>query len=466
MESVVNLNIIKKVINFKQPYKTFVTEQIFGSGFVINEEGLILTNASLVINSISIIANKNYSLQIIGICREKDLALCKFVDKIKVKALKFTDSINITLGEEVFSLGKTFGKGIISGYKKSELETEDSLTRAPNYISTNIYIGEENNGGPLLNRNNEVIGINKILNGINYAIPSRTFIAIYLELLKGDVKMPSLSLDWCKTNREIMKKQTGTSSTYGIYVRKVYPDSCLDNLLKGDIIRRIDYMDLCWKPDGKTNLDLKNTGKQNTLVTVFLDRFGMTNKIVKLKNPDELDETKIEFETIFTDKTLSLSEVMDMVPINSSLILNICRNQEWYKLKTEYIVMQSDRLNYEKIDYEIFAGLCMANLTRDYLNIFKIQDDYNKAVIITEVFFTHKVDILKPGQIIKSVLGYNSEFILIESTYKIISNIDDIREIIKMAPEYLQITTTDNCTYLFSFNTISEEDKIIKLKYV
>jgi len=342
MESVVNLNIIKKVFNFKQPYKDFQTIDISGSGFVISREGLIVTNAELVKDSISIIANKKFSLEVVGICREKDLAICKFVDKIKVKPLNFADSMNITLAEQVFSLGKTISKGIISGYKKFESTKEDSLTRGPNYISTDIHISEENNGGPLLNKNNEVIGINKIINGINYAIPSRTFLALYSELLKGDIKMPSLSLDWCKTNREIMKKQTGNSSTYGIYVRKVYPDSCLDSLEKGDIIRRIDYTDLCWKSDGSSNVNLENIGKQKTLVTVFLDRFGMTNKIVKLKDPDELDETKIEFETIFTEKVLSLSEVMDMVPINSKLILNICRYQQWYNLKTVYIVMSSE----------------------------------------------------------------------------------------------------------------------------
>ena len=465
MESVVNLNIIKTVTNFKQPYKDFQTLDITGSGFVISREGLIVTNAELVKDSVSIIANKKFSLEVVGICREKDLAICKFVDKIKVKPLIFADSMNITLAEQVFSLGKTISKGIISGYKKFESTKEDSLTRGPNYISTDIHISEENNGGPLLNKNNEVIGINKIINGINYAIPSRTFLALYSELLKGDIKMPSLSLDWCKTNREIMKKQTGNSSTYGIYVRKVYPDSCLDSLEKGDIIRRIDYTDLCWKSDGSSNVNLENIGKQKTLVTVFLDRFGMTNKIVKLKDPDELDETKIEFETVFTEKVLSLSEVMDMVPINSNLILNICRNQQWYKLKTEYIVMSSERLTWESSGYEILAGLCVANLTRDYLNIFNIEDEYRKSVIITEVFPTHKVDILKPGQIIKSLLGYNSDFVLIESTHKIISNLNDIREIINLDPEYLQITTTDNSTYLFSYKTILEEDKIIKIKY-
>ncbi|GAH09292.1 unnamed protein product, partial [marine sediment metagenome] len=149
---------------------------------------------------------------------------------------------------------------------------------------------------------------------------------------------------------------------------------------KGDIIRRIDYTDLCWKSDGSSNVNLENIGKQKTLVTVFLDRFGMTNKIVKLKDPDELDETKIEFETVFTEKVLSLSEVMDMVPINSKLILNICRNQQWYKLKTEYIVMSSERLTWESSGYEILAGLCVANLTRDYLNIFNIEDEYRKSV--------------------------------------------------------------------------------------
>jgi len=460
MESVINLNIVKAIYNYKQPYKSFSIQKVCGSAFIISEDGLILTLAELVTDAISITANQKHGLQVVGICREKNLAICKFTETLKLKALKFTDSINVTLAEQVFSLGKTIGKGIISGYQKHQTEREDSLTRPPNYIATDIHIGEENNGGPLLNRENKVIGINKIIKGINYVIPSRTFIAIYSQLVKGNVRMPSLSLDWCKTNREIMKKQTGASSTYGIYVRKVYPDSCLDSLEKGDIIRRIDYMDICW---ASTDINLNNLSK--TLVTIFLDRFGNTNRIVKLKNPDELDGDKIEFEKVFTDKVLTLSEVMDMVPINSPLILNICRNHEWYKLKTEYMTMSSERLTYSPVDYQILAGLCLSNISRHHMDIFNIEDEYKKSVIITEVLSTHKVEILKAGQIVKSLLGYTIDFKLIESTYKVITTLDDIRDILKLSPEYLQITTTDNSTYLFSYKTALEEDKIVKKLY-
>ena len=494
MDSVLNLKVTKSVYNLIHPYKDPSIKEVSGSGFIIDiQKGLIVTNAEIVLNAITITGflnktgKKDLSLEIVGICKEKDLAICKISDisiinDITKLNLKFGDSMNVNIGDKVFSLGKTFSKGIISG-NEFQIEDKEELTRYPICFSTNIYTDVENSGGPLLNKNNEVIGINKVINNINYAIPSRTFLAIYSKLLQGIVKTPSLSLDWCKTNREIMKKQTGSSSTYGIYVRKVYPGSCLDSLEKGDIIRRIDYVDLFWKPNGQINqeifdlndTDLEKNLEKGTLVTVFLDRFGMSNKIVKLKNPEELDEMKIEFETVFTDKVLSLSQIMDMVPIGANLILNISRNRNWYKLKTQYVSIESERLSYiySKIDYEIFAGLCLTNLTSNHLsdNLFDINHlsnndelKYKKSVIITQVFpgsSAYKTQILKPGHIIKSLLGFDTNFELVKETHCVISTLEDIRHILKLNPEYIQITTTDNSTFLFSLNTIIKEDQNI-----
>ena len=426
----------------------------------------------MVNNAISIIARseksgkKDISIEILGICREKELALCKVLDLNllnKNEYFKFSDSMKLKSGDKVFSLNPS-NTGIISSFNTESTNKEDSLSRNPVYMKTNF---NGTIGAPLLNYNNEVVGI---FSEDNNVIPSRTFFAVYYEMLSSKmVKIPTLSLDWCETNRELMKKQTGTSSTYGIYVRKIYPDSCLDSLEKGDVIRRIDYIDLHWNPDGTSkvfNPDSKPDFENGTLVTVFLDRFGTTTTIGKLKNPDENDESKLEFEVKFTDRKLELSEVVDMIPVGTQMTLNMCRDRAWYKLKTEYLYIPSERLEYAgKPDFEIFSGICVSNLCVQN----KENEDnelYKKQVVINHIFqetYVGKTQSLKSGQIIKTIFGYNSNFELIKETHRVISTLEDVRYILKLKPDLIQITTTDETTFMFLNN--SEDDRIVK-KYI
>jgi len=457
-----NLKVVKAIYDYDKPYRNFKEEIITGSAFIINEKGLVLTNAKLVISAVSIVARsekigkKDIILEVVGICREKELALCKVLDLNflnKNEFFKFSDSMKLKSGDKVFSLNPS-NTGIISSFNSETYHREDSLSRNPIYMQTNF---SGTIGSPLLNYSNEVVGIFSEDNNI---IPSRTFFAVYNEMMSVKiVKTPTLSLDWCETSRELMKKQTGTSSTYGIYVRKIYPDSCLDSLEKGDVIRRIDYLDLTWNPDGTSkvfNPDSKPDFEKATLVTVFLDRFGTTTSVGKLKNPDENDESKLEFETKFTSRKLELSEVVDMIPIGTQITLNMCRDRAWYKLKTEYVNIPSERLEYiEKPDFEIFSGICVSNL---YVQNDVVNDIYKKQVIINHIFpetYASKTQSLKSGQIIKTIFGYNSNFELIKETHRVISTLDDVRYILSLKPDLIQITTTDETTFMLLNN---EED--------
>ena len=468
-----NLKVVKSIYDYDRPYKSFKEEEVTGSGFIFTEKGLVLTNARLVVDSISIvgrsekIGKKDLSLEVVGICREKELAICKIVNisllnLSKKEVFTFSDSMKLNTGHKVFTLNPS-NTGIISTFNSISNNKEDSLSRKPVYIKTNF---KGTMGSPLLNYDNKVVGI---FSENDNVIPSRTFFAVYHQMLSENIiKMPTLSFDWCETNRELMKKQTGTSSTYGIYVRKIYPDSCLDSLEKGDVIRRIDYVDLIWNSDGTSKSfdpNSKADFEKGTLVTVFLDRFGMTTTIGKLKNPNESDENKLEFESKFTDRKLELSEVVDMIPIGTVLTLNMCRDRSWYKLKTEYVYIPSDKLEYSnKPDFEIFGGICVSNL-----NIQNNQNNknlYKKQVIINQVFpdtYAYKTQSLKSGQIIKTIFGYNSQFELIKETHRVILSLEDVRYILSLKPDLIQITTTDETTFIYS-NNDEDEDKVRKYR--
>ena len=72
---------------------------------------------------------------------------------------------------------------------------------------------------------------------------------------------------------------------------------------------------------------------------------------------------------------------------------------------------------------------------------------------------------LKVGHILKSIIGYNNQFELIEETNRCISTLDDVREILKLKPEMIQITTTDESTFLVTTSTTDKEDQEIMERY-
>lgn len=477
--SVVALKIQKSLPNTSLPYQNFREKNIRGTGFVIDiEKGLILTNAQLVENAVSILGKisvlgkKEFGLEVLGICLEKEAAVCKithletFLQQLPSKNINliFGDSMKVGIGGTTKTLGYNGDNletvpGTVRGFNSNCSSIEDTYQRSSSYLVVN---GDYKNliGSPLLNSKKEVVGIHSFKSG--NVVPSRTLLAVYKNLLNSPVlKMPTLGLEWCSTNRELMKLKTGSSSTYGIYVRKCHPDSCFDLLEKGDIIRRLDYSDIFWDRD---KLDINDLESKNT-VTIFFDRFGMTHLVGKLKNLDEPDPNKIAFEKIYTEQKLTLSELMDMIPVDADLSLNICRDGTWYKLKTKYSPVENRN---SSLDYEIFSGICVSDLNSKHLQIYPNLDRYKKQVIITSIFSDSgvgKLGSLKEGQIIKSIIGYDSKFELVEETHRAITSLEDLRHILHLKPDFIQITTTDDFTYVTSLEAMMKEDKDILKRY-
>tara|TARA_R110001599_G_scaffold333191_1_gene549041 strand:- start:293 stop:1732 length:1440 start_codon:yes stop_codon:yes gene_type:complete len=472
MNSILQIKVTQAVYDFTKPYQKFREIEVTGSGFVI-DSSIVLTTFNLVENSLNITGrcrksgNKDISLELIGYCREKNLALCKIQsDFLKTEALKLSDSLEVNTGDKIYSL-EPYNAGFVSGFNYEQIYLEDSLSRSPVYMEATY---PSIIGNAVFNSKNEVIGISEGSKLKTQIIPSRTILAVYGEMINSfAVKMPTFSLDWSCTNREIMKKQTGTSSTYGIYVRKISPDSCLDRLEKRDVIRRIDYIDPFTK-----SFSISQCGKfeEGTLVTVFLDRFGMSTTIGQLKNPDEIDENKLEFVSKYTDRKLHLSEIVDSIPIGTELTLNMCRDRNWYKLKTPYVHRASERLDYLcpkffPFEYHIFSGLCLTNLYDNH-SLYKNDennDKYKNQVVIAKIFegsYAYKTQSLMEGQIIKSIYGYDSNFELIKETHKVISSLEDVKSILKIKPDYVQITTTEDYTFINSLTDALKEDTEIK----
>lgn len=155
-----------------------------GSGFILDEEGYILTNSHVIENAseITVILHDNTPLAavLVGTDKKTDLALIKVDTNRKLTPVKFGDSDKIRVGDWILAIGNPFGlggsvtAGIISAKSRD-------IASGPydNFIQTDASINQGSSGGPMFNLQGEVIGINTAIfsttggsMGIGFAIPA------------------------------------------------------------------------------------------------------------------------------------------------------------------------------------------------------------------------------------------------------------------------------------------------------
>jgi serine protease Do len=165
-----------------------------GSGFVIDADGIVVTNNHVIADAdeITVVFNDGSKLkaELVGKDSKTDLAVLKVKPDKPLKAVKFGNSDQIRLGEWViaignpFSLGGSVSAGIISARNRD-------INSGPydNYIQTDAAINRGNSGGPLFNLQGEVIGVNTAIIspsggsiGIGFAVPANTAMAVIGQL--------------------------------------------------------------------------------------------------------------------------------------------------------------------------------------------------------------------------------------------------------------------------------------------
>jgi serine protease Do len=190
---------VLEFIPFQVPIP-YATEGIsLGSGFLINDEGYILTNAHVVHNAtdIRVVVAKDrteYPARIIGMDRMTDTALIHIDPQPGMTPLRLGDSGTLRVGEIVLAVGNPLGlnhtvsSGLISA-KERLVPTEITLI---DYLQTDSAINPGSSGGPLLNLRGEVIGINTAIlsnaENIGFAIPIDTIKRVMAILVTGQTE--------------------------------------------------------------------------------------------------------------------------------------------------------------------------------------------------------------------------------------------------------------------------------------
>ena len=224
-----------------------------GSGFIINEEGYILTNYHVVKGaqeiSVTLSNDVTTTAQIVNYDENQDVAMIKITDEsVEIPAtVELGDSDSLQPGEEVIAIGtplstelsSTVTKGIISATSRS-VAVQSGVTM--NLIQTDAAINAGNSGGPLVNTKGEVVGINsskisgEAVEGIGFSIPIND-IKDKIESLSKPILNLGISV---RTIDEALSKQLNMEQ--GLYVVEVTEFSSAEKagLKAGDIIVKAD----------------------------------------------------------------------------------------------------------------------------------------------------------------------------------------------------------------------------------
>ncbi len=231
-----------------------------GSGFLISSDGYILTNDHVAGNAkeitVTMTNKKRYTAKLFGSDHVSDIALLK-IDGTDFPYIRFGDSDDILVGEDVVAFGNPFGlfdindkpivtNGIVSSTNMKLSGDEGRVYR--DMIATNAQINKGNSGGPLVNMNSEVIGMNTLIYtagysqtyvGYGFAIPINRIKKV-IDILRKDGKIERNFWTGVRVQNidERLVKPLGLSKAEGVVVTDVEKNSPGDRagLQPGDVI--------------------------------------------------------------------------------------------------------------------------------------------------------------------------------------------------------------------------------------
>ena len=290
-------------------------QQSSGSGFVIDPEGYIMTNAHVVNGArrVRIVLpadnadgslatalstkTKIVSARIVGIATELDLALLK-VDGLKLPALTLATYSLLRQGETVFAFGSPNGlrnsltHGMVSAVAR---QVNPDLPQI--FVQTDAPINPGNSGGPLVNIKGEVVGVNTFImsqsggnEGLGFAIPSATVRTVFRQLKQyGHLRRQEIGMS-IQTVTPEMAASLGLARDYGVIVSDVWPGGPAEKagLAVGDVIVSVDGQPADNLPTVSYNFRLRDT-TDNVVLVVLRGAAQISVSVTPVEERSELD---------------------------------------------------------------------------------------------------------------------------------------------------------------------------------
>jgi serine protease Do len=273
-------------------------EQQSGTGFLISDDGYIVTNFHVIdgAEKIEVRHNKErFTARVVGKDPATDLALLKIDSRERFVALPLGDSDRLRVGEWVMAIGdpiifdKTVTVGVVSAKDRQGISADQTTRSFENFIQTDAAINLGNSGGPLINVNGEVIGINTAIyrpaQNIGFAVPVNTLRTILPQLKdKGKVVRGYLGINIENVDAD-KEAAFRLKSKEGAFVQSVLPGEPAENagVKPGDTIVRVDSVpvkdtrDLIGyvsskNPGSKVKLTLMRDGREMTVNATLAER--------------------------------------------------------------------------------------------------------------------------------------------------------------------------------------------------
>ena len=293
--------------DFERDRQTERQQSGLGSGFIIKEDGVVITNNHVIAGADDILVTvntKEYKAKVIGSDPYMDVAVLKINTNDKFQTVEFGDSDKSRVGEWVVAIGNPFGLGgtVTSGIISAR-NRDIGMTRYDDFIQTDASINQGNSGGPLFNLKGEVVGINTAIIapgqsgsiGIGFAIPSNAAAKVIEQLISyGETRRGWLGVRIQEVTKEIADAMN-LSKTEGALVASVGEKSPADKagVKAGDIIlefdgKKIDTMRTLPKVVANTQV-----GK-NVQLKIWRNKKLITKKLKlgRLESSEEFKEKK------------------------------------------------------------------------------------------------------------------------------------------------------------------------------
>jgi serine protease Do len=260
-----------------------------GSGFVVSNDGYILTNAHVVRNAdeveVKLIDKRKFTAKVVGTDSRTDIAVLK-IPAGSLPTVKLGDPAKLRVGEAVAAIGSPFGfeNSVTAGIVSAKGRTLPSESYVP-YIQTDVPINPGNSGGPLFNMKGEVVGVNSQIysrsggyQGVSFAIPidiamevaeqlkgggkvSRGWLGVVIQEVTADLA-DSFGLDRPRGALVAQVQEDSPAERAGLQASDVilgFNGKVIEN--SGDLPRLVGMA----KPGTKIPLDVWRKGKTQTL---------------------------------------------------------------------------------------------------------------------------------------------------------------------------------------------------------
>ena len=385
---------------FEDMFKEFGTPQerksaALGSGFIIDEKGIVVTNNHVIQDAEDIIirvsGDKEFKAKVIGADPLSDIAILQLQTKEKFIPVKFGDSDKARIGDWVIAIGNPFGlggtvtSGIISARNRSI-----GLSRYEDYIQTDASINSGNSGGPLFDMNGDVIGINTAILGrsgsigIGFSIPSNSAKLVIDQLIEfGETKRGWLGVRIQDVTKEISYVEK-LDEPRGALVASVADGSpsAKGGIKAGDIILEFD---------GQKIQEMKELP-----IIVARTKVGKKVKLKVWRNKKELSKTII-LGRLETSEDFKVSEKND-TPKELSID----------KLKITVRELSKDDIKSRKLPNQS-SGLVITKIEKD--SPLKGSIEVNSIIIEAQKKKIKNINDL--NQAVKQVLNSNQKTILL-----------------------------------------------------